>query len=161
MFDALRHPALFENSSGREALVAGDEAGCFYHPQKKAIVPCDACGRFLCGLCDVDLAGKHYCPVCLDKGGTTRSIPLLENYRVSYPDIALLLALAPVLIWPLTLFTAPAAIFVGITGWNKPPSLTGRKKRLRTLFAIAFAAIQVCGWIALFVLIFSQVARLF
>ena len=46
-------PALFRRinpgSSGEAILVEG-ESSCFYHPQKKAVIPCQGCGRFLCAL---------------------------------------------------------------------------------------------------------------
>src|SRR5437868_4454851 len=64
-------PALFRpvatGKSGETVLVEG-ESTCFYHPQKKAIVPCDLCGRFLCALCDLELGGQHLCPSCLESG---------------------------------------------------------------------------------------------
>lgn len=158
VFDALNH-APVAGSSVAEAVVAGDEAGCFYHPEKKAVVPCDVCGRFLCALCDMEVGAKHFCPACLEKGRTSRSLPQVVNYRTSYPDIALTLSLVPILFWPITILTAPAAIYFGIAGWNKPPSLTGQKKRLRTVFAIVFSAMQLAGWIALIVAIFIEVFR--
>src|SRR4029453_12242931 len=34
-----------------EAVLTDEEASCFFHPEKKAVVPCQACGRFLCLLC--------------------------------------------------------------------------------------------------------------
>ena len=40
-------PAFFKTiASGRpgETLVLDNESSCFYHPQKKAVVPCDMCG---------------------------------------------------------------------------------------------------------------------
>ena len=42
-------PALFRPlARGRdgEALMVEGESSCFYHPQKKAVVPCQGCGRF-------------------------------------------------------------------------------------------------------------------
>src|SRR5689334_13554458 len=61
-------PAFFRPiAKGRDAdpLLVDGEASCFYHPQKKASLPCDACGRFLCALCDCELHGQHFCPGCL------------------------------------------------------------------------------------------------
>ncbi|MEO7298832.1 MAG: hypothetical protein ABI042_09680, partial [Verrucomicrobiota bacterium] len=49
-----------------ESLLIQGESGCFYHPEKKAVLPCDSCGRFLCALCDVDFNGQHVCPTCLE-----------------------------------------------------------------------------------------------
>src|SRR5678815_2855123 len=47
-------PALFRRfTPGRagETIIEESDASCFYHPQKKAVVPCEGCGRFLCALC--------------------------------------------------------------------------------------------------------------
>src|SRR5882672_11172949 len=64
-------PAFFKpvepGSAGETILVEG-EASCFYHPKKRASVPCGSCGRFLCALCDVELKGGHICPTCLETG---------------------------------------------------------------------------------------------
>src|SRR5215470_14899706 len=59
------YPAYFRPvSQGHlaEALVIESEASCFYHAQKKAVVACQGCGRFVCALCDCDLHGEHFCP---------------------------------------------------------------------------------------------------
>lgn len=60
-------PALFRGrsvgQSGETIMIEG-EASCFYHPQKKAVLPCQGCGRFLCALCDCEFNGQHFCPAC-------------------------------------------------------------------------------------------------
>src|SRR5262245_22100640 len=63
-FAALFRPPA-KTSAGELAMVEG-ESVCFYHENKKAAVVCDACGRFLCGLCDCYVHGKHLCPNCLE-----------------------------------------------------------------------------------------------
>src|SRR2546427_10237207 len=108
-------PALFRRfTPGRtgEAILEDTEASCFYHPQKKAVVPCEGCGRFLCALCDCELQGQHFCPACLETGRKKRKIKSLENERTLYDSIALSLAVLPVLITffiYFTFITAPAA----------------------------------------------------
>src|SRR2546427_7131247 len=108
-------PALFRTTArGRdgEALLLEGEASCFYHPQKKAALPCQGCGRFLCALCDCELHGQHFCPACLETGRKKRKIKSLENERTLYDSIALSLAVLPVLITffiYFTFITAPAA----------------------------------------------------
>ena len=62
-----------------KAIQTDKEAGCFYHPRKKAILPCSTCGRFLCALCDIEFNGTHLCPQCFEKGKTDRKIQGLEN----------------------------------------------------------------------------------
>src|SRR5271166_5060845 len=47
-----------------ETLGGEAEASCFYHPESRAAVPCDECGRFLCRLCDLEVEGRHLCPSC-------------------------------------------------------------------------------------------------
>src|SRR4029077_2679455 len=65
-FPALRR-GIGTGQVGGLGLLEG-EAACFYHPERRATVPCDSCGRFLCALCDVDWGGKHFCPGCLESG---------------------------------------------------------------------------------------------
>src|SRR5947209_7072732 len=87
-------PALFRRlAPGRsgEAVMEESEASCFYHPQKKAVLPCEGCGRFLCALCDCELNGRHLCPSCLEGGRKKKKIKSLENHRVLYDSAALAL----------------------------------------------------------------------
>ena len=77
-------PALFRKISagqGGETIIVEGESSCFYHPQKKAVLPCDGCGRFLCALCDCELDGRHFCPACLEAGKTRGKIKSLDNQR--------------------------------------------------------------------------------
>src|SRR3974390_2264285 len=80
-------PAMFRTIStghGGERLMVEGESSCFYHPQKKAVLPCDGCGRFLCALCDCPVDGRHFCPACLEAGKTRGNIQTLENKRTLY-----------------------------------------------------------------------------
>src|SRR5258708_17744559 len=62
-----------------EAVVTDGEASCFYHPAKRAVVPCDSCGRFLCAVCDVEMDGQHLCPGCIESGRKKGRMVKLEN----------------------------------------------------------------------------------
>ena len=143
-------PALFRRiapGSAGEALVVENEASCFYHPQKKASRPCDACGRFLCALCDCELHGEHFCPACLESGKRKGKIKRLENERTLYDNIALALALFPLLIFYFTIITAPMSLFMAIRYWNAPRSIV-HPTRLRLVLAIILASLQMVGWAA-------------
>jgi hypothetical protein len=146
-------PALFRRiqpgQSGETILVEG-ESSCFYHPQKRAVLPCEGCGRFLCALCDCELKGQHFCPACLEAGKTRGKIKNLENQRTLYDSIALSLAIYPLLIFYFTLVTAPLALFVAIRYWNAPRSLVHRSK-IRCVAAIVLALMQLAGWGLVFV----------
>ena len=64
-------PALFRQNAPAQAgegLLVEGESTCFYHSGKKAVLPCQGCGRFLCALCDCELNGEHFCPACLETG---------------------------------------------------------------------------------------------
>jgi len=141
-------PALFRpmptGASGERVLIES-ESTCFYHPNKKAVRPCDACGRFMCALCDCELHGDHYCPACLEVGRKKGKIKSLENQRTLYDSIALSLAVFPLLIFYFTIITAPMALFIAIRYWNAPRSIIHRTKS-RYVLAVILASLQIIGW---------------
>jgi hypothetical protein len=141
-------PALFRplaRGRGGEAVMVDGESSCFYHPQKKAVVPCQGCGRFLCALCDCELHGEHFCPACLEVGRQKGRITRLENRRTLYDAIALSVAILPLLIFYFTVITAPIALFIAIRYWNAPRSVVHRTK-MRLVLAIILATLQILGW---------------
>jgi uncharacterized paraquat-inducible protein A len=141
-------PAFFRSistGSAGETIVVEGEAGCFFHPDKKAVVHCAECGRFLCALCDLELNGRHLCPGCLESGQRKGRLIELEKRRTLYDSAALALACLPVLIWPVTLLTAPLTVILVIFGWRKPGSLVPRS-RVRFVLALLVAAAQIVGW---------------
>jgi hypothetical protein len=141
-------PALYRRlapaatSSGESAL-EGDST-CFYHPQKKAAVLCDSCGRFLCALCDVELEQQHLCPGCLETGARKKNIQSLERTRQLHGRTALVLSAIPVLL------TGPVAVFMAIKYWNAPGSLVSHR-RWHTRVALVLGLVQT-GLLALAVI---------
>lgn len=100
------------------------QASCFFHPEKVASVACDACGRFLCSLCDVTLGKSHLCTHCLKSKDKVSGASRLENERILHDSITLTLALAvPVFFWPATVVTAPWALYRSIRYFRTPSSL--------------------------------------
>lgn len=151
-------PALFReirSGGSGEAIMVEGESSCFYHPQKKAVLPCDGCGRFLCALCDCPLNGRHFCPACLETGQTKGKIKNLENQRTLYDGIALALAVYPMIIFYFTIFTAPMALFVAIRYWKAPQSIL-RRTKIRFVAAIIISLLQIAGWITLFVFLATR-----
>jgi hypothetical protein len=134
----------FQPGEEGETLIDG-QASCFYHPQKKAVIPCDHCGRFLCALCDVELGDKHLCPACLEAGKKKGRIANLDRHRLLYDGTALRLALLPMITVWLTIFTAPIAIYLSIQHWNSPMSVIGRTK-VRFILAIIISGFQILAW---------------
>ena len=145
VFPALYRPV--EPESAGETFLFDGEAGCFYHPNKKAVIPCSSCGRFLCALCDVELNDRHLCPACLEKGKRDHKIKDLDNHRTLYDHAALSLAVVPMLIFYITVITAPLVIFMTIRYWKAPSSIIPRTK-VRFVVAAIIAVLQIAGWTA-------------
>ncbi len=132
-----------------EALTSAEDASCFYHPSKKAAVPCDRCGRFLCTLCDLELDGRHVCPECIEvarKSGQT----LRSDGRTLHDQVALTLAvLGPLLIGWGSIITAPIALFMVARYWNEPRRSPVPRGRWRLVAAGTFALLQTGAWLFL------------
>lgn len=134
------------------------DATCFFHPEKRAERPCDRCGRFLCALCDLPVGTRHLCPACLKTGDEEKAaLPELVIKRVSWGRLSLLLSLCAFIPIAnmLTIFTAPAAIFVALWGWKKPGSLVHGKRRISAIFGLLLGLLQV----AVFAFLIYKVIR--
>jgi hypothetical protein len=149
-------PALFRSTVRVDAgALAEGEASCYEHPSKRAVALCSHCGRFLCGLCEVEIGESVWCPECLGtNGGSRPKLAALETHRTLYDSMALMLAAWPLLFifTYLGIFTAPAALYVAIRYWKAPSSIVPRNK-WRFVVAIVVALAQlgviVAGIIAL------------
>ena len=128
LFPALFRPAI--KIDPQSLLTAEGEASCFEHASKRAVAVCHKCGRFLCALCEVEVAGKIWCPNCLVPANTGGGpIQELEKSRTLYDSVALALATLPLLIFFYPIFvTAPVAVYLSIRYWKKPSSLIPRGK---------------------------------
>jgi len=150
IFPALFRPLQMGRSG--ESLVLETESSCFFHPQKKAVVHCEGCGRFLCGLCDCELHGQHFCPQCLETGKKKGKIKSIENERTLYDSIALGLAVAPLLLFYITFLTAPAALYVSIRYWKAPRSIV-RRTNIRLILTVILASLQIVGWVVAIIML--------
>ena len=148
---ALRPPG--PGSTGEAVLVEG-EASCFYHPAKKAVVPCESCGRFLCAVCDVELNGAHLCAACVESGKKKGRLKHLDNRRTLYDTLALQTAVLPLLLWPTTIIGGPVALYIAVRYWNAPSSVIPRTK-WRAVLAIVIALVQIAGWVTVFVTVYN------
>lgn len=156
-FPALLRPPVAA-ATGDAAL--SDEAACFYHPGRKASIVCDACGRFLCELCDVELQGQHLCAGCLAEGRRKSKFKDLETQRMRYDVIAIQLALLPLVIMPFIIFTAvtgPAAVFCAFRYWKKMEGVLGPVK-IRMAVALLVGLGETGVWIFI---LSSALARMF
>jgi hypothetical protein len=137
----LRTPA---SESGEPVLEEGESA-CFYHPRKRAVIPCDECGRFLCALCRVEFGARNWCPACLQTMQREGRLPVLDNTRPLYDNLALAVAVAPALLVFPSPITAPMAVYIALRRWRTPGSLLPRTK-IRFWLALLLALAQIVAW---------------
>ena len=158
-------PALFRPvKAGRaaEKVLSDEDASCFYHPNKKAVVPCGRCGRFLCALCDIDLGGdRHFCPGCVEAarqsdGKNPQAVALPVQRRMNHDQLALFIAVVPMLTIYFTLLTAPVALFLAIRYWNEPRRALVPRSRAWVVTAALFALLEIGAWVTFFVLLVSH-----
>ena len=146
VFPAFLRPVTRGRAS--EALVSQEDAGCFYHPHKKAVVPCEDCGRFLCALCDLEIDARHVCPACVEtarQGG--RSLRTADQ-RTLHDGVALTLAaLGPMLFGWGSLITAPIALVMVVRYWNEPVRSPVPRSRARLIVAGLLALLEIAGWL--------------
>lgn len=141
-------PALFranETASTAGAQVIGEESSCFYHPKKRAEVPCETCGRFLCGLCAIEVRGKSICPQCLERQEKQPGSQSLQTERLRYDALALFVAVVPIIFTVFTIITAPVALYLAIKHWRMPPGLTP-KSRWMAIVAATIASAEIAFW---------------
>jgi hypothetical protein len=133
-------------TGGSGEAASSDEASCYYHPNKKAVITCDHCGRFLCDLCDIQFGSEHICPTCLETGKKKGKIANLERERILYDRMALKLAIYPLLVFWLTIITAPLSLYLTIRHWRSPGSIVGGG-RVRFLIAGLLSILEIAGWV--------------
>lgn len=140
-------PALLASGAPALPAVATEgEAACFDHPAKRAVASCGQCGRFVCQLCAIQFGAETLCPSCVASGrGQAKSIHSASS-RVLYDSIALILPLASLVAWPLTVVTGPAAVVLSLMKWSQPLSLV-RRFRWRFVLAILIGLAELGAWI--------------
>lgn len=138
-----------------ETVLVDDESACFYHPTKRAVLPCDACGRFLCALCDIEMDGRHLCTACIEAGVRKGAMDSLQTQYVYYDSIALSAAILPLLFLWLTIVSAPIVLFLAIRYWNTSMSVLPRN-RWRFVAAVTIAGFQLVGWGLLALLLLGE-----
>ena len=128
-----------------ERIITEGESSCFYHQGKQAVVPCDACGRFLCALCDCEIQAQHFCPGCVSAARTKDRSSQFERSRTNHDSVALALALVSILVGPVALMLGPAAILWALWFWRRPASILPRTKA-RSVIAILVGLASTGGW---------------
>lgn len=157
-----RYPAYVRKSEMEAALAAGGresgwvegESTCFHHPERTAVAACADCGVFVCRLCETSDRGTSLCLSCFTKrqqSDLKLDVKKTGSKRIVYDNLAVALALLPMMFFWATLVTAPAALFVVIRYWRSHPCSVVPRTRFRFVFAGAVALLQMTGWVFFFV----------
>lgn len=151
VFPAYDRPAT--TGATAEKVIMDGEATCFYHANHRALVPCDACGRFLCALCDLDLNGRHFCPPCLELATTKKTVQVLERNRTRWDKIIFTLLILPLLFCYIFVpFTSLAALVLVVWKWGSPGSLVNNTRVRFVIYGVVataeFAGSCLLWWMA-------------
>jgi hypothetical protein len=140
-------PAALAEAGAAHAETALDgEAACFDHPGERAVSACQQCGRFVCQLCAVEFGTAVWCPSCVAaSSGKARTVHS-ETSRMLYDTWALTVPFALLIMWPLTILSAPAVLALAIMKWRSPLSLV-RRTRWRFAAGLGVALLQGGLWL--------------
>lgn len=109
--------------SANAVAAMSDQATCFFHPDKAFQSCCQRCGRFLCGLCDLQLGAEHVCPACFERGRASSATDNTKGgahgaewrYRdILYDSIAVSIGWCWIILWPMWVFALPSAIVLHV-----------------------------------------------
>ncbi|MEA3207419.1 MAG: hypothetical protein QOE70_476 [Chthoniobacter sp.] len=133
------------------AVRAGEaEATCFFHPQNRAALSCERCGRFVCQVCELTIGSRRLCPACVSAGLAGEKLPEIVPWRFLWADSALLVGLVPlvcgIFAWPLFIVTGLAAIFLALRGWKRPGSLPRGRRRWAAVVGLVAGVLQLVLW---------------
>lgn len=135
------------------------KAACYNHPAKEAVAACDQCGRFLCALCELPVEGKLYCPSCMEKMDQEGHLRMFKRRETRHDSVSLALAFLPLIIWPLTIVTAPLTLLYIWKYWSTPNQSILRRTRWRFYVAGLCALAQCAGWSWVLYMFITRVVR--
>ncbi len=81
----------------------------------------------------------------METGKKKGRIVNLDRHRVLYDSVALKVAVFPMITVWFTLVSAPIALYLAIRHWKSPTSLV-RRTKIRFIFAMALAGLQILAW---------------
>lgn len=141
----VRNPAS-ETHGGQS--VIGSESSCYYHPNKSAKVVCDGCGRFLCGLCDIDERGAHQCPGCIERAIENSNGQRGMQRLVRYDTLSLIVCLVGIPLFWMSFITSTISLYYVVRHWRTPLSVQ-KRYRWRFILAGLFSLGILAGWVFL------------
>ncbi|WP_269524624.1 hypothetical protein [Coraliomargarita parva] len=129
-----------------DPLLESGDSTCYFHPKLPATALCDLSGRLICDLCRTEWEGQTVSFEALHQMAGKKNAAQTRNYQTQWDVIAMSTALLPLLIWPMTVVTAPLALFFTLWKWKSGPASPVRKSRWRFVVAGLCSILQLVGW---------------
>lgn len=156
-------PALWESHAdlaGHAQRADEGEAVCFFHPENRAALSCERCGRFICSVCEFSIGSRRICPSCLSSGLAGEKLPELIPWRFIWSDAALFFGIVPLFlglfVWPFIIISGATAIFLALFGWKRPGSLPRGRRRWAAVTGIVGGVLQIGIWFAIVILLYTS-----
>ncbi len=151
------YPRLFREVSLKSASQPseGDDAICTFYPELKAEHICDACGSFMSERATIHWSDRKYCLPCLHRLREEEPSSDFKANSKLYDKRALALV---TLLAPLTLFTAPVALFL-LLRHRKDRSGFVPRTGVTWWIALVLSILWIAGWGTLMVIWISLIAE--
>jgi len=114
----------------------GAETACAAHPANVAVVNCQRCGVFMCGLCRIDADEMALCPACFDRLSAEGALASTQTTFRDYGRQATNTAIVGLPLMALGLAIGPAAIYYGIRSLKQLSQMGETTGRARAVIAI-------------------------
>ena len=143
------YPAIFreKNAVPAETRVEDGQSACYFHPGNPATAICSVSGRMICQLCTTEWEGETVSFEALQTTIRKESPQAERSGRIKWDDVALVLAVFPLVFWFTTVLTAPITLFICLWFWRKGATSPVRGSRWRYVVAGALALAQIGFWV--------------
>lgn len=148
VYPRLHVESIPKKDSGLNGVSEEGDAVCSFYPDLKAEAVCEECGCLLSEKASVIWSGNSFCMPCLHSLREKKGSDAFLSKRTLYDNSALGLVL---FLAPLSLFTAPMALYYLIRYRNSSRGIVPRGKGRWVLAMILSAGIMM-GWLFLLVL---------
>ena len=138
------------NAVRADAVLEAGQSSCFFHPKLTATALCEVSGRMICDLCKTEFNGKVVSFEALQSLLVQKGMVGRDAVRIRWDEIALVLAVLPMLLIFPTVITAPTALVICAVHWRKGPTSIVRRSGWRYLVAGLLALGQSGFWLWLF-----------
>lgn len=151
-------PALYRanDRANAQSIVDEGHSSCMNHPNKKATAVCDGCGKYLCGLCNINWGGEHLCSACIEHRKQDGQDGTLKSEYIHYDRLVSTMAVLSLVFFYLGIVLAPIALYIAWRYWKE----TWRPVPYRKwgmIVAVTLLFLILAGWVAFFAMLITSI----